>query len=150
MIRIVLLLSVLAPATHAQQTIDSYRHTNRLLLLFAPDRNDPRFRQQLANLDPHAADLTDRDLIVVSLTKNQVPPLTPDALRRPATVSARRSEQILARRRFKVSENTFTVLLIGKDGGEKFRSNLPITNDQLIQLIDAMPMRQQEIRERKR
>jgi hypothetical protein len=40
---------------------------------------------------------------------------------------------------------TFTVLLIGKDGGEKLRQHTSIPIDKL----DAMPMRQAEMRRQK-
>lgn len=39
----------------------------------------------------------------------------------------------------------FTVLLIGKDNGEKLRSHQPVTTKKLFGLIDAMPMRKEEI-----
>jgi hypothetical protein len=36
-------------------------------------------------------------------------------------------------------------VLLGKDGGEKLRSRTPVTMERLNTLIDAMPMRQQEV-----
>lgn len=47
--------------------------------------------------------------------------------------------------RFHVHPNDFTVILLGKDGGEKFRSHAPVTIDRLNRIIDAMPMRQAEL-----
>ncbi|MEM7620524.1 MAG: DUF4174 domain-containing protein [Pseudomonadota bacterium] len=38
-------------------------------------------------------------------------------------------------------------MLLGKDGGEKLRKARRVTADELFALIDAMPMRQQEMRE---
>ncbi len=38
----------------------------------------------------------------------------------------------------------FKVLLIGKDGGVKLRTQTPVTPLELYQLIDAMPMRRRE------
>jgi len=37
-------------------------------------------------------------------------------------------------------------LLIGKDGGVKLKSDAPISNEKLFETIDAMPMRQREMR----
>jgi hypothetical protein len=51
------------------------------------------------------------------------------------------------RRQFQVDDRRFTVVLLGKDGGEKFRSSKPVTIEKLDALIDAMPMRQQEVRD---
>ncbi len=44
----------------------------------------------------------------------------------------------------------FTIILEGRDGGEKYRSNqlTPVTH--LFALIDAMPMRQAEMRKKKK
>ncbi|MCO5934367.1 DUF4174 domain-containing protein [Mucilaginibacter sp. RB4R14] len=40
----------------------------------------------------------------------------------------------------------FTVTLTGKDGGEKYRSSQPINLQKLYGIIDAMPMRKQEMK----
>jgi hypothetical protein len=42
----------------------------------------------------------------------------------------------------------FSVVLIGKDGGEKLRRATPIAPAELFSLVDSMPMRQAEMRER--
>jgi hypothetical protein len=39
----------------------------------------------------------------------------------------------------------FEVLLIGKDGGVKLRQQEPVGTDVLFAVIDAMPMRRQEM-----
>ncbi|MBC8033580.1 MAG: DUF4174 domain-containing protein [Chitinophagaceae bacterium] len=44
---------------------------------------------------------------------------------------------------------TFSVHLIGKDGEEKYTSTKPVTLEKLFSIIDAMPMRQQELKNRK-
>ncbi len=50
-------------------------------------------------------------------------------------------------RKYKADSNGFTVLLIGKDGGEKLRSHKPVSFEQLRDTIDAMPMRQREVKQ---
>ncbi|MEM1164222.1 MAG: DUF4174 domain-containing protein, partial [Pseudomonadota bacterium] len=47
------------------------------------------------------------------------------------------------RERFRPAD--FTVILVGKDGGEKFRRNGLVDPDELNALIDTMPMRLQEM-----
>lgn len=47
-----------------------------------------------------------------------------------------------------MEEDTFVAILVGKDGGEKYRSADPIAPQTLFDLIDAMPMRRREIRSR--
>ncbi|RXK55345.1 DUF4174 domain-containing protein [Oleiharenicola lentus] len=44
--------------------------------------------------------------------------------------------------------STFTVTLIGKDGGEKLRRSTPLPPEELFALVDTMPMRREEMRER--
>lgn len=49
----------------------------------------------------------------------------------------------------KFGPDPFTVVLIGKDGGEKLKSADPVTTDFLFALIDAMPMRRLEMQSRR-
>ena len=51
------------------------------------------------------------------------------------------------RDRFEVGQNEFQVILIGKDGTEKIRSDEAISSDYLFEAIDAMPMRRLEMKE---
>ena len=50
--------------------------------------------------------------------------------------------------RNKYNFKEFKLLLIGKDGGEKYNSKKPVSINAVIELIDGMPMRKQEIKER--
>ncbi len=52
-------------------------------------------------------------------------------------------------KRYHVKSGQFTVLLIGRDGGEKYRAHEPVTTKRLFGIIDAMPTRQLEIREKR-
>jgi len=42
------------------------------------------------------------------------------------------------------------VVLVGKDGGEKLRRGAAVDIDEIFSVIDAMPMRQREMEEKKR
>lgn len=50
--------------------------------------------------------------------------------------------------RYGVSEDLFALILVGKDGGVKLTRNEPIALDRIFALVDSMPMRRREIRER--
>ena len=52
------------------------------------------------------------------------------------------------RARYRVENEDFAVLLIGKDGGVKQTSRSVPDLDQMFALIDGMPMRQMEMRAR--
>jgi hypothetical protein len=52
------------------------------------------------------------------------------------------------RSRFQISREGFEILLIGKDGTVKLRSDKPVSSEDLFALIDSMPMRKREMRNR--
>ncbi len=89
---------------------------------------DPRTTKQHALLSHDAAAMRERDVIVQDITPE----------------TARRDRPELDVR----SHAAFEVLLIGKDGGVKLRRDTPIAASKIIALIDAMPMRQEEMRRR--
>jgi hypothetical protein len=53
------------------------------------------------------------------------------------------------RRRFNVQSGRFTVVLVGKDGGTKMVLEDRAELLKIFERIDDMPMRQQEIKERR-
>jgi len=53
------------------------------------------------------------------------------------------------RNQFNIKSGQPTVILVGKDGGEKPRSTGYVPIEDIFSLIDAMPMRQAEMRERR-
>lgn len=148
MIRTLLLLSTIAPMAHAQQSLTSYTAIDRVVLVFAPTDKDPRYLQQLAELSHHAAEMKERDLIVLPTPLHEAPLITPGAQRDPPGPTLSGDERTLARRSLHVAPGDFAVILIGKDGGEKFRSSQPVSMNRLSRLIDAMPMRQDEMHRR--
>ncbi|CZF87021.1 hypothetical protein GMA8713_05062 [Grimontia marina] len=50
--------------------------------------------------------------------------------------------------KYRVKNNEHTAVLIGKDGTEKARWRQGFDIDEMVQIIDEMPMRKAEIRER--
>ena len=53
-----------------------------------------------------------------------------------------------ARGRFGVEPGRFVALLVGKDGTVKRRFHEPVGPDDLYDIVDSMPMRRREMRER--
>ncbi len=122
------------------EKLSSLRGNARPLLIFYPQvQVERRFaaalQTQLSLLRSHEAELKERDVVVMFV------PEVPDAR------DASSSQGPNLREQFGVEPNQFTVLLVGKDGGEKFRFRAPVTIEKLDALIDAMPMRQQEVRD---
>ena len=120
--------------------LSPYRWQNRLLLLFAPSPEDGAYGEQMRLLENETAALEDRDLLVFHLFGDSggleaAPPFTP-------------SPEVTAtlRERYDVAEDAFTVILVGKDGGEKERYRAPVAPETFYSAIDAMPMRRREMR----
>ena len=67
----------------------------------------------------------------------------------PTPITLTSADAQSARQRFGVEPGDFLVILLGKDGGEKIRSNKPVTLEMLTEIIDAMPMRQDEMKRQK-
>ncbi|MEM6624889.1 MAG: DUF4174 domain-containing protein [Pseudomonadota bacterium] len=104
-------------------SLTPFRWEYRPIVIFA-DPDDPRLDQQLDMLEAAEPELVDRDNIVVLDT----------------------SPGSALRDRFSPGE--FTVILVGLDGGEKFRSDGVVQPGDLNALIDTMPMRRNELRQR--
>ncbi len=142
----VLLLTAPTMSLSAQtqtNTLAALRDHARPLLIFA-GANDARAEQQYGDVTNHARQAMERDIRVVMLTPMTIlrdGPVSPEA-----HVST--EEQTRLRRRFHIAPDDFTVILIGKDGGEKLRSSTPIPWNKLAVTIDAMPMRQAEMQSR--
>jgi hypothetical protein len=123
----------------AQIDLSRYRWQNRLLLFFAPSRQDAAYQQQLAHFRGEEGELNERDLVSVHLFDRE-PGQVGDA--------AIDSEQTTALyRAFDIAPEQFTLLLVGKDGTVKARYTEPTEPSGIYALIDSMPMRRREMRE---
>jgi len=131
-------LSLAAQTPSSPTTLATLRDAYRPFLIFSAKPDDPALLAQLHKLKDAAPGLTSREVLLIAIPFDNPSPtetnLTP-------------SEALAARRRFHVAPTEFTVILLGKDGGEKFRSRNPVSFDKLRDLIDSMPMRQGEIRD---
>lgn len=108
--------------------MDALSRNHRYLLAFAPDPNDPeliRFRDAVA---AHREAIQDRDLVVQE---------SPGA-----------GSDVEWRGRYRVPPDRLTLILVGKDGVEKRRDDRAVPLEEIFALIDAMPMRRREMRER--
>lgn len=123
---------------YAEGPLDAYRWQNRIVVIFADQDAKQDLARQYQALLIDSDDMRDRDLIVVAVETDLV------------EIDGVASQAIRAnglRDAFNIPEQGFSILLIGKDGGVKFRSRQPVATKDLFALIDAMPMRQREMRE---
>jgi hypothetical protein len=123
-----------------QVDLSSYQGKNRLLMLFAPSEDAPMYQSFKKQLQRRAQEMRDRDLVTFHLFESGEGRLDDRSLHK---------EQVLPLRKlFSITRGECTVILIGKDGDVKFREQLPVDLSEIFAIIDAMPMRQREIRER--
>jgi hypothetical protein len=109
--------------------LDALRWNNRVLLLFAPNLNDDRLTQQKQALDNQASGVQERDMKVFAVASH-----------------SQADEQL--RNKFHVKPDSFAVVLVGKDGSQKLKRSEPVDPQTIFGLIDSMPMRKNEMRQR--
>ncbi|MBW4569962.1 MAG: DUF4174 domain-containing protein [Tolypothrix carrinoi HA7290-LM1] len=116
--------------------LKSYQWKNRLLLVFAPDENNPAYQKQMQLFQGQQADFSERDLLLVEI-------LTEGTSRATGKVIDE-ADVTKVRSRFQ-SPQDFRVILVGKDGTQKRSDSKPVEAKVIFNEIDAMPMRQQEM-----
>jgi hypothetical protein len=114
------------------RSVDAMRSHGRVLLVFAPRLDDPRLAVQRREFDRHALAMSERDLALVQVAGDEV-------------IGARDKAERL-RARHHVAPDDYRTLLIGKDGNVAMTIVGPISAQHLSERIDAMPMRQDEMR----
>ena len=97
----------------------------RELILLSPRKEDETFVRQLALLKADEKGLAERDIKVNTYFFDEG--LPKDKLK------------------LITKPNTFTIILVGKDGGEKYRSHQITSLNMLYKIIDVMPMRRAEM-----
>ena len=97
--------------------------STRNLLLFGQGQDE--YKEQLKLLKQDTAGMSERDLVIIVIDREA------------------------DFKKHNVEPNQFTLLLIGKDGGEKLRSTTPVELQTIFKLIDGMPMRKGEMSNKK-
>ena len=113
-----------------QEKLKKYIWQNRVLLVIADSKTNAQLKQQQDILSKQSTALQNRDLEVLYLPLNEI----------------KQADKTFLTSQFSIKENDFCAILIGKDGGEKLRSEKPLEAENLYETIDAMPMRKQEMK----
>ena len=122
--------------------LSSQKWKNRVLLVFAPSVDNPIYRQQMQLLQKHNNGFADRDLVLVQVLATNESYANRQLIDESSAAKLRDS--------FGVDKENFRVILVGKDGGVKRSDATPVQATAIFEEIDAMPMRQQEMQERRR
>jgi hypothetical protein len=120
--------------------LSQFQWKNRLLFLLAPNRNHPMFDSLHNSLSAQKAEVADRDLVIFEILESDPSSMNSKYLASEAALSLRK--------RYKVNQDEFAVLLVGKDGGIKLNRQNETRLEDIFALIDAMPMRREEMRQK--
>ena len=107
--------------------LDEFRWIARPIIVFADTPADPAFARQLELLEADWKELVDRDVVVITDTD-------------PGAMTPLRE---------KLRPRGFMLTLLGKDGGVKLRKPFPWDVREIGRSIDKMPLRRQEVRDRR-
>lgn len=122
--------------------LSSQKWKNRVLLVFAPSVDNPIYQQQMQLLQKHNDGFADRDLVLVQVLATNESYANKQPIDESSAAKLRDS--------FGIDKENFRVILVGKDGGVKRSNARPVQVTAIFEEIDAMPMRQQEMQERRR
>lgn len=109
------------------ENLNEFVWIKRPIIVFADSPADPRYIQQMEFLNAEFEELAERDVVVLTDTD-------------PSANSALRD---------RLHPRGFMMVLIGKDGTIYLRKPLPWDVREISRTIDKMPMRKQEIRDRR-
>lgn len=119
-----ILAAALLPAVLAHaDPLDDAKGKTRPVVVLSDSRDDPRVAQQISALDHTRPDLSNRNIQVLQEADSKGP----------------------LHRKLGIAERGFAVVLVGKDGLVKKVWKTPVDPKQIFTLIDAMPMRRDEM-----
>jgi hypothetical protein len=124
--------------TAQSQDLSKHHWENRLILLLTENLADENFTSQLKELEIGLKGLEERKVIVYQVFQHKMKlGLAKDAEWTAATNLYKKYDE---------KNSPFEFYLIGLDGKIKLQDNNCISIDKILNLIDSMPMRKNEIR----
>ncbi len=117
-------ITIMIPKELQGIELSRYLWKNRIILTFADDEGHPDLIKLKVEMNENDCEILNRDLLHFHLSN--------DGKTGNLTIK---------------SDLSFRIFLIGKDGGIKYESNQFVSLIQLFDLIDSMPMRQDEMQQ---
>ena len=128
--------TALGPAQAMAAELSDYRWEHRPLLLFAPTDSDPRLVETMRRIEASRCDFVDRDMVLGRIVTEGTSTLDGHV------VDPTQAQRLASE--FGIDADSFSVVLIGKDGGEKLRVAGVPDLQAIYAVIDGMPMRARE------
>ena len=119
-------------------SLGALRWEKRPLLLFGAGERAPILRQQLDAVESAREGFDERDMVLIVVLGEGTSRIEGRPL------SLEDAEHLRAS--FEIGKDEFALRLVGKDGGVKRASDTVVAMKDIYDQIDAMPMRQQELR----
>ena len=121
-ILILSLMAIMIPKELQGIELNQYLWNNRIILTFAEDEHHPDLIRLKVETKERNCEILNRDLLHFHFSND-----------------GKTGNQTTK------NDQSFRILLIGKDGGIKYESNQYVSLIQLFKLIDSMPMRKDEM-----
>ena len=115
-------MTIMIPKELQGIELSRYLWKNRIILTFADDQDHPDLIRLKVEMKENECEILNRDLLHFHFSND-----------------GKTGNHITT------NDQSFRILLIGKDGGIKYESNQYVSLIQLFKLIDSMPMRQDEM-----
>lgn len=139
---LLLFITIFATTMNAQsQDLSSHQWEDRLVLILTDDTSSTIYQEQTEELYSDLNGLKDRKLVIYTVLPNQ---FKRDDREKDGWIQ---SDDLYSE--YKKSDESFEILLIGLDGGVKLRQSEFLLNEDLFGRIDRMPMRRNELRNRR-
>ena len=126
------------------QNFKEFQWKNRILVIETTNQDNPLYQKQLLLLKDKTTELSERKLVIFEIVNQQFKKSAPDSLNQNDNW-----KNLNKNYKTTCSENDeFSISLIGLDGNLKLQQNNLLLTKDLFEIIDAMPMRRSEIRNR--
>jgi len=123
------------------QNLKTHKWQNRLLLIISEDKSNINFQNQIKHLQSHKEHLTERKLLIYKVLPNKyIKGLENEELKLSNDLYKKYNSKL----------KSFKVVLIGLDGRVKLKQSEIISIEKLDGIIDAMPMRINELRQKEK
>ena len=120
--------------------LNVYRWRNRLLMVFSSSQEDSNYHSLMEEVRDQQNGLRDRDILLFEILEKGESRLDNSPLKKDSAD--------FLRGQFGIHPGQFCILLIGKDGEEKRRWQSVVGLGVIFSVVDAMPMRQREMKEK--
>ncbi len=136
---ILIVLFLVQISTIMGQQISEYQWKNRLVILLTESEDNQTYKLQINDLKTVLSGLKERKILVITLTPNYQITGIDNEIRHKANLSYKK---------LKKENDGFEILLVGLDGYTKRRQEEFLLHQDLFNLVDSMPMRSLEIKEK--